>query len=145
MFCSRNANNMINRIHERALRVIYQNEILNFESKHPHHLKYPHFAIKIYIKFTMVCLRIVFMIFFENWRSSYDLRSQCDLDISSVSTESCSNNSLKYFGPIIWNSILARLRNIETLTEFKKEICKWEIDKCPCRLCKDYIGNVGFF
>ena len=65
MFCSRNANNMINRIHERALRVIYQNEILNFESKYPHHLKYPHFAIKIYIKFTMVCLRIVF-IFFEN-------------------------------------------------------------------------------
>ena len=92
MFCSTNANNMINRIHERALRVIYQDEILNFESKYPHHVI---LAIEICIKFTMVCLRIVFMIFFENSKSSYDLRSQRDLDIPSVSTESCSNNSLK--------------------------------------------------
>ena len=89
MFCSTNANNMINRIHERALN---QDEILNFESKYPHHVI---FAIEICIKFTMVCLRIVFMIFFENSKSSYDLRSQRDLDIPSVSTESCSNNSLK--------------------------------------------------
>ena len=82
---------------------------------------------------------------FENSRSSYNLRSQRDLDIPSVSTESYGKNSLKYFGPIIWNSIPTRLRNIETLTEFKKEICKWKIDKCPCGLCKNYIGIVGFF
>ena len=53
-------------------------------------------------------------------------------------------NSLKYFSPIIWNSIPARLRNIETLTEFKKEIRKWRIGKCHYSLCKNYIGNVGF-
>ena len=66
---------------------------------------------------------------FENSRSSYNLRSQRDLDIPSVSTESYGKNSLKYFGPIIWNSIQTRPRNIETLTKFKKEICKWKIDK----------------
>ena len=43
----------------------------------------------------MVCLRIAFMIFFENSRSSYKLRSQRDLDIPSVSTEGYGKNSLK--------------------------------------------------
>ena len=64
----------------------------------------------------MVCLRIAFMIFFENSRSSYKLRSQRDLDIPSVSTEGYGKNSLKYFGPIVPNSIPARLKNIETFT-----------------------------
>ena len=80
----------------------------------------------------------------ENLRSSYKLRSQCDLGIPSVKIESYDKNSLKYFSPIIWNSIPARIRNIETLTEFKKEIHKWKIGKCPCRPCKNYKGNVGF-
>ena len=81
---------------------------------------------------------------FENSRSSYNLRSQRDLDVPSVNTESYGKISLKYFGPIIWNYIPARIRNIETLTEFKTEICKWRIGKCHCRLYKNYIENVGF-
>ena len=81
------------------------------------------------VKFTMVCLKIFFYNIFENSRSSYNLRSQCDLDIPSVSTENYGQNSLKYFGPIIWNPIPATLRNIKTLIKFKKEIYKWKIDK----------------
>ena len=69
---------------------------------------------------------------FDYSSSSYKLRSQCDLDIPFVSTENYGKNSLKQIGPIIQNSTPATLRNIETLTEFEKEICKWKIDKCTC-------------
>ena len=31
MFCSREASNKINKLHERALRIVYQDDILNFE------------------------------------------------------------------------------------------------------------------
>ena len=31
MFCSRKANNKINKLHERALRIVYQDDISNFE------------------------------------------------------------------------------------------------------------------
>ena len=31
MFCSGKGNNKINKLHERALRIVYQDEILNFE------------------------------------------------------------------------------------------------------------------
>ena len=74
----------------------------------------------------------------------YNLRSQSDLEIPSVNTENFGKKLLKYFGPIIWNSVPARLRNIENLSEFKKEIRKWRFDDCPCRLCKNFTGNVGF-
>ena len=74
----------------------------------------------------------------------YNLRSGCDFRVPSVNTENCGKNSLRYFGPVIWNMIPLRVRNIETLTEFKKEICKWKLDNCPCRLCKNFIGRVGF-
>ena len=31
MFCSRKANNKINKLHERALRIVYENNISTFE------------------------------------------------------------------------------------------------------------------
>ena len=31
MFCSRKANNKINKLHEKALRIVYQDDISNFE------------------------------------------------------------------------------------------------------------------
>ena len=46
-------------------------------------------------------------------RNSYNLRSQSDLEIPPVNTENFGRNSMKYFGPIIWNSVPARFRNIE--------------------------------
>ena len=58
---------------------------------------------------------------FEISRSSYNLRSQRKLDITSVTSESYCKNVLKHFGPIIWNSIPARLKNTETLAKFKKK------------------------
>ena len=150
MFCSRKANNKINKLHERALRIVYQDDISNFEqllekdhSFSIHHQNIQTLAIEMYKVHYGLSENSLYNIF-ENSRSSYNLRSQRDLDIPSVSTGNYSKNSLKYFGPIIWNSIPTRLRNIETLTEFKKEICKWKINKCSCRLCKNYIGNVGF-
>ena len=127
MFCSRKANNKIKKLHERALRIAYQDDISTFEellkkdnSFSIHHQNIQTLAIEMY-KVHYGLSENSFYDIFENSRSSYNLRSQRDLDIPSVSTENYGKNSLKYFDPIIWNSIPARLRNIETLIEFKKE------------------------
>ena len=124
MFCSRKANNKINKLHERALRIVYQDDISNFEqllekdnSFSIHHQNIQTLAIEMY-KVHYGLSENSFYDIFENSRSSYNLRFQHDLDTPSVTTENYDKNSLKYFGPIIWNSIPTRLRNIETLTEF---------------------------
>ena len=74
----------------------------------------------------------------------YNLRSGCDFRVPSVNTENCGKNSLRYFGPVIWNMIPLSVRNIKTLAVFKKEICKWKLDNCPCGLYKNFIGRVSF-
>ena len=128
MFDSRRTNNKINKLYERALRIVYQDDISNFEeilleqdNSFPIHPQNIQTLGTEYKKFTTVCLRIVF-IFIKIQEAPYNLRSQPDLDIPSVSTESYGKNSLKYFSPMIWNSTPARLRNMKTLTVFENEI-----------------------
>ena len=151
MFCSRKANNRINKLHERALRIVYDDDISSFEqlleqdnSFTIHHQNIQTMAIEMYkIKHGLSanCFNNIFVNIDDDM---YNLRSGCDFRVPSVNTENCGKNSLRYFGPVIWNMIPLRVRNIETLTEFKKEIRKWKLDNCPCRLCKNFIGRVGF-
>ena len=37
-----------------------------------------------------------------------------------------------------------KLKNIENLEHFKKEIKTWKPNNCPCRLSKVYIESEGF-
>ena len=53
--------------------------------------------------------------------------------------------SLRWFGPIVWNNMLPEnLKAKSTLEEFKTEVKKWVPENCPCRLCKEYLGGIGF-
>ena len=48
------------------------------------------------------------------------------------------------FGSVIWNSLPNEIRNSETLPVFKSKISVCNPDCCTCRLCREYIGGVGF-
>ena len=44
----------------------------------------------------------------------------------------------------IWNKIPNEIKEACSLTVFKSKIKKWVPEGCPCRLCKTYVGQVGF-
>ena len=46
--------------------------------------------------------------------------------------------------PRIWKLIPADIKNTYSLGIFKEKLKFWTTDKCPWRLCRTYIGNVGF-
>ena len=46
--------------------------------------------------------------------------------------------------PKIWKLLPGPLKNEICQNSFKPKIKFWVTDKCPCRLCKKYVGNVGF-
>ena len=46
--------------------------------------------------------------------------------------------------PKIWELLPGPLKNKICQNSFKLKIKFWVTDKCPCRLCKKYVGNVGF-
>ena len=53
--------------------------------------------------------------------------------------------SISLLAPKIWELIPSDIRSANSLGIFKEKIKLWSTDdKCPCRLCKTYNGNVGF-
>ena len=81
--------------------------------------------------------------FFVRNYHNYNLRSKSELTVPSINTVFKGQNSISYFGSIIWNSIPVELREINPFQVFKSEMKPWPTN-CPCRLCKKYIKNLGF-
>ena len=64
--------------------------------------------------------------------------------IPFVNNEYMGKLSLRYFGPVVWETMLPNVyKEIDNLAKFKDDIKGWTPD-CKCRLCKTYIAGVGF-
>ena len=72
------------------------------------------------------------------------LRKHSYFSKPSVKTVHKGQNSLRYLGPEIWNLVPNNLKNVKAFDNFKNSIKKWKVANCPCRLCKDYVQNIGF-
>ena len=46
--------------------------------------------------------------------------------------------------PKIWEILPGPLKNEICVHIFKLKMKFWITDKCPCRICKKYVGSVGF-
>ena len=150
MFHSRTTSNKINKLHERALRLVYGDYGSTFEellekdnSFTVHHYNIQTLCIELYKVFTGQS-QTIFSDLFERKNISYSLRSQPDFVIPQVKTVYKESNSLRYFGPIIWSLIPKKIKSCDTLASFISTIRQWRPDACPCRICKNFIPNVGF-
>ena len=76
--------------------------------------------------------------------NSYNLRQVSEFSRPMVKSVYHGTESISYLGPKIWDILPEKLKNIDNLEHFKKEIKTWKPDNCPCRLCKVYIESVGF-
>ena len=52
---------------------------------------------------------------------------------------------IRYFGPTIWDTLPEEMKSTTTLDSFTEKIQNWEGLVCPCRLCKDFYPNLGFY
>ena len=59
--------------------------------------------------------------FFVRNNHSYNLCSRSELTIPSINTVFKGQNSISYFGSVIWNSIPAELRRINSFQVFRSE------------------------
>ena len=150
MFTSRYLTNSLKSIYERALRLIYNNYGLPFDrilednkQKSIHQKNTESLAIEIY-KFQGGLTPPIMRDLFITRENNYNLRNCQELEFPLRRTVKFGTESISYRGPQIWNLIPERLRTLETLNKFKKEIKSWKCDACPCRMCKTYIQRVGF-
>ena len=148
MFChSRKLNNRINLIHERGLRMVYEDYTSTFEdllkidgSVTIHHRNVQLVAVEMFKVKHGFCPEIM--------KDLFQLRQCSDgtskFIIPRVNNEYMGKLSLRYFGPVVWEIMLPEFyKEINALEKFKEEIKKW-VPNCRCRLCKTYIAGVGF-
>ena len=151
MNCSRQSNSKINKIQERALRMInndyisdYQ-ELLDKENSITFHQRnLQNLSVEIYK--TKMGLNPTFMrdIFLENTESKYNMRSEQHLALPRTKTSKYGIGSLKYMGYKTWNNIPMNIKKLNDLPSFKSGIKTWKGGNCDCKLCKIYIPNLGY-
>ena len=151
MFHSRKLNHRINKIHERALRIVYNDHQCTFEellerdnSFTIHERNIQKLAIEMFKVNNGLSVQLVR----ENFHfveNHYNFRHQSGkkLKVNHVETETYGKQSISYFGPKIWNSIPQEIKNVTNLATFKTKIKHWK-PICSCRICKIYVQRVGF-
>ena len=64
--------------------------------------------------------------------------------IPKVNSEYMGKLSLRYFGPVVWETMLSdEYKSITVLEKFQEKVKNWT-PVCKCRLCKTYVAQVGF-
>ena len=147
---SRSLNNKINRLHERRLRIIYNDNISSFKE-----LLEEDAAVTIHQRNIQVFVTELFKIknnlspplmreIFPSRNISNKLRSDTYFMGRNVKTINNGTESLTYLAPKIWNILPTEIKEAKSLEIFKEKVKKWVPHSCPCRLCKTYIQNISF-
>ena len=74
----------------------------------------------------------------------YTIRNPRDLDSRLPKTVYCGLETLAYKGSQLWQQLPAKIKKSNSLLSFKQNIKQWKDSKCSCRVCKTYIGGLGF-
>ena len=151
MLHSRRNNNIIRNLHERCLRLIYNDKNSSSEelltkdgSVSIHHRNIQALATEFYKIKNGLWPEIFTEIFARETESHYNLGRCNDFRILSIQTVYHGSESISFLGPKIWNILPDKIKQQTSLNSFQKSIKKWKQQDFPCRLCKVYINGVGF-
>ena len=150
MFHNRTLNNKINRLHERALRLVYHDQNLSFQelleidnSVTIHHKNLQRLATEMFKIKNRLSPTPVNEIF-KDCINHYDLRKNRLWETCKVKSVYFGTETIRYRGPKTWDILPQNIKDSKTLTEFKIKIKNWSPNGCTCRLCKTFIPDLGF-
>ena len=150
MFHSRIINNKINRLHERCLRLIYEDKSLSFrklleqDKSVTMHTRNLQILATEMLKVYRNIFPPIFSEIFHRRDINYNLRINSDFAMSNVRSVFHRSKSISYLVPNIWDIVPLELKKLTSAVAFKKGIKEWRPENCPCRQCKKYVFNLGF-
>ena len=134
MFHSRGINNKINRIHERALRITYNNKSSSFQdlldkdnSVTIHLRNIRTLAIETFKVLHDVSPPLLNEVFGKR-NCNYNSRGNNFLNRRRVNSVRYGRESVSFLTPKFWNAKCIQIKNKN-----------WVPQECPCRLCKTYV------
>ena len=154
MFYSKKIHNRINKLHERALRVVYKNDDdLTFEellvkdnsfSVHDRNLqKLAELMYKVKNGLCPLPVQNIFTLK-DNNRSLRNNENGENWIIPKVRTERRGIETLRYRGPLTWNLLPDDIKSAETLEKFHSKISEWKPQGCSCKRCNPFYQGLGY-
>ena len=150
MFHNRTINNKINRLHERALRIVYDNEKLSFQELLDldgavtiHHKNLQKLATEMYkIKNNLSPSPMNNL--FQICDNKYNLRNKRCWEPRNVKSSIYGSETVSFRGPKTWDMLPTNIKEAKSLDEFKARVKHWVPNNCTCRICRTYIAALGF-
>jgi len=132
MFHNRTLNNRINKIHERALRLVYNDNISTFSelltkdgSFCIHHRNIQKLAIEMYKIKNNMSPPLMKDIFIQK-ENTYNLRNKQPWEIRPVKSVYNGTETLSFRGPKTWDMLPNSIKQSESLQEFTYNVKKWK-------------------
>ena len=152
MFCSRTASNLIDKIHERSLRICHPNitnssslrELLNASGDICIHQKHLQQLAKEVYKFLHDQSPPFMSDIFKTRVTPYPLRNQNPFSQITPSTMRYGFSSISYRAGQIWVQVPEKAKSAVSYLSFKSQIKNWICHSCPCNICKTYIHGLGY-
>ena len=152
MFHSREINNKINRVQKRALRILFNDEHSTFEELLKrdeaftvHERNIQRLLTEMFKAKNKLEPHLLQGIFEANSYQGPTLRNSSKyFSRPHVNTVKYGERSLQNLGVRLWDQLPRDIQEIDRLPKFQSFIKKWRPQKCPCNLCKTYIGGLGY-
>ena len=149
MFHSRKMNNRINKIHERSLRVVFNDNASTFRellqkdnSVTIHERNIQSLAIELYKVLNGFSPESMSIIFPTKNNILYCSKNK--FKTRNVHSVKYGTETLAHLGPKIWALVPDDIKREESVIGFKTKIKNWSPADCPCKLCKIYVHGVGY-
>ena len=150
MFCSRTSNNMINKVHERALRVLLNDYESDFgkllhinNGVCNHHRNIQTLLIEI-LKIEKGFAPPIMASILKGRNKTYSVRNFQEFETERKIILYFGLKTISYRSPQLWSLLPEHMRQLNSLDQFKRSVSQWVCNTCPCRLCKVYLQHVGF-
>ena len=151
MFFSRKTKNMINKIHERALRIVLNDHISNFETMlwnmndiTIHHRNIQILVIELFkIKYNLAHPVMDSMFnrktIYYNFKNLQDFQSE-----RKKKTVFYGLETISYRAPQLYKILPEEFKQSITISLFKRDVRQWICNEYQCRLSKVFVRNLGF-
>ena len=151
-FCSKTSTNKMEKIQERALRFIYDDQDSAYEEL-LHKANLPSLEIRRLRTMAIECFKIIHDLsppclsnLVSRRESTYSFRYTNILDIPRVRTVTYGKKSFRFAVPLLWNDLPEHFRAQTNFLQFKSLISSWNGKVCKCSACSAwYMCNLLFF
>ena len=149
MFSTRKVNHKINRLYERGLRTLLNDETSTFNdmlSKSNDTIIHVKNIQKLMIEFYKYLYGLSAPIMKEVFTKiilKYNLRNCKETLLPNPKTKKYGTDTVTCKASQLWSTLSTRCKNLPSLDIFKCKIKSWNCSDCPCNICRIFVDGVG--